>query len=186
MNSTLKKAISLLEQGKVMLYPTDTVWGIGGNAFSKKVADKIAEIKNREAGKGFIVLMKDLESVALVVTAIPQKVEEILNEAEHPTTVIYPLKDERLQHLASDENTIAIRIPKEGFVKEFLKECSFPLISTSANRKGGNAPQSFVDIDDEIFNEIDITVGAQHEVLCPTEPSHIIKVNDDGSLERLR
>jgi len=186
MNSTLKKAVTLLEQGKVMLYPTDTVWGIGGNAFSKKVATKIAEIKNRDAGKGFIILMKDLESVANVVDSIPEKIKQLLNDAKHPTTVIYPLKDVRLQHLASEENTIAIRIPKEGFVKDFLEECSFPLISTSANKAGKNAPQSFVDIDDAIFNEIDITVGAQYEVLCPTEPSHIVKVNDDGSLERLR
>jgi len=186
MNSTLKSAIKLIEQGKTILYPTDTVWGLGGNAYLSRVAERICTIKERAPEKGFIVLMKDMDAVREAVLKVPAEVEQLLTESDRPTTIIYELKDTKLAHLATEERTIAIRVPANGFVKDLLKELDFPLISTSANKSGDQAPARFEEIEDAIFDAVDMTLGAQFDSNIAEEPSRILKVEEDGSFSVIR
>lgn len=187
-SSILQKTIQCLNKEGCLLYPTDTVWGLGGNALSKHVFDKINTIKNRPAHKAYIVLIKSLEAMVPYVHFNKTEIEALLAKAEKPTTIIYPLKNKILQHLAAEDNTIAIRIPQHGFVKSLIQAIDFPIISTSANLSGTPSPVHFHDISKDIKKQVDYMVpySAVEESRDLKEPSAILKIEPSGDISTIR
>jgi len=187
-SNVFQKAIHCLNQEGSILYPTDTIWGLGGNALSKVVFHKINTIKNRPSQKSYIVLLKDFQSLETYVQVDLNKIKAILTQTENPTTIIYPLKDKTLKHLAAEDNTIAIRIPQQGFVKELLNLIEFPLISTSANISGESNPATFQEITETVKQQVDFIVpnSLANNTNNKPKPSTILKVEASGEITTIR
>jgi len=184
----LQKTINCLNEEGTILYPTDTIWGLGANALSKTAVQKINLIKNRPAEKSYILLMKNVEVIEQFCAFDPQQIQAILDKAERPTTVIYPLNDERFHHITASDNTIAIRIPKTGFVKYLVEAIDYPLISTSANISGSTTPKNFDEVDEQLKNQVDFIVPYPlgNNENASTMPSTILKITDTGDIITLR
>ncbi len=186
--SILQKSISYLNKNGTLLYPTDTVWGLGGKALSKTVFDKINTIKNRPADKSYIVLMNGLDQVKAYADFDRNQIENLLAETEKPTTIIYPLKNNALLHLAAADHTLAIRIPQRGFAKALVNSIDYPIISTSANLSGELNPTSFNEISVQIKNQVDYIVPycLLEEDKTNVKPSTILKIEPTGDISTIR
>lgn len=187
-SNIFQRTIHCLNQEGSILYPTDTIWGLGGNALSKAVFHKINTIKKRPTSKSYIVLMKNLQTITTYVQADLNKIKSILSQTKNPTTIIYSLKNKTLQHLAAEDNTIAIRIPLRGFAKELLSLIDFPLISTSANISGASNPSTFHEITETVKQQVDYIVpnSAANNTTKKPKPSTILKVEASGEIITIR
>ena len=180
----IDKVLTALENKQTILYPTDTVWGIGGDATSKQVVEKIYALKQRADHKALIVLVKDIEMLSKYVQEIPEQVFAFLEE-ERPTTVVYPKGIQMATNLLGEDGSIGIRIPKHPFCQELLASFDKPIISTSANVSGNETPKNFDSIDSKILEGVDYIVPLQ-KVTNRGQPSRVIKINVDGTVQILR
>ncbi|MDC1030884.1 L-threonylcarbamoyladenylate synthase [Flavobacteriaceae bacterium] len=180
----IDKVLTALENKQTILYPTDTVWGIGGDATSKQVVEKIYALKQRADHKALIVLVKDIEMLSKYVQEIPEQVFAFLEE-ERPTTVVYPKGIQMATNLLGEDGSIGIRIPKHPFCQELLSSFDKPIISTSANVSGNETPKNFDSIDSKILEGVDYIVPLQ-KVTNHSQPSRVIKINVDGTVQILR
>lgn len=180
----IDKVLTALENKQTILYPTDTVWGIGGDATSKQVVEKIYALKQRADHKALIVLVKDIEMLSKYVQEIPEQVFAFLEE-ERPTTVVYPKGIQMATNLLGEDGSIGIRIPKHPFCQELLTSFDKPIISTSANVSGNETPKNFDSIDSKILEGVDYIVPLQ-KVTNQSQPSRVIKINVDGTVQILR
>lgn len=185
-NTIVKQAANHLKNGEVILCPTDTIWGLSCNALMPNAIEKIDTIKKRPATKSYIVLINNFETLSKYVRVNETQIKALLNKNKKPITIIYSLKNSLLQHLAHSDNTLAIRIPKLGFMPELLKEIGFPIVSTSANINGETAPVIFNDISSLVRNEVDYIVPTIMDSGGGAKASTIIKLNDDGSINTIR
>lgn len=185
MNNDIKKVGSLLQQGKVILYPTDTIYGIGCDATNNKAVEKVFEIKNRPKEKSLIVLVSDIEMLKKYVD-INTEIENLVRSLDVPTTVIYSNPKHLAKNAVNADNTIAIRIPEHTFCKALIKEFGKPLISTSANLSGERSPLSFNDISSVIKDKVDLIVDEKYDTSTYKQPSRLIKIKKDFSVEYLR
>ncbi|MBR1627145.1 MAG: Sua5/YciO/YrdC/YwlC family protein [Bacteroidales bacterium] len=155
----------ILKQGKVLIYPTDTIWGIGCSALNVAAIERVKAIKGRDNTKSLIVLVKDIEMLGNYVQYIPQCAIDLINSAKEPTTVIYPkAKNLPVENLSFNES-IGIRIPKNDYLQKLFEEIDFPIVSTSANFSGKPSPRGFGDIDEEFLKKADYVskYGRQEE-----------------------
>ena len=180
----IDKVLTALENKQTILYPTDTVWGIGGDATSKQVVEKIYTLKQRADHKALIVLVKDIEMLSKYVQEIPEQAFAFLEE-ERPTTVVYPKGIQMATNLLGEDGSIGIRIPKHPFCQELLTSFDKPIISTSANVSGNETPKNFDSIDSKILEGVDYIVPLQ-KVTNQSQPSRVIKINVDGTVQILR
>ena len=180
----IDKVLTALENKQTILYPTDTVWGIGGDATSKQVVEKIYALKQRADHKALIVLVKDIEMLSKYVQEIPEQVFAFLEE-ERPTTVVYPKGIQMATNLLGEDGSIGIRIPKHPFCQELLASFDKPIISTSANVSGNETPKNFDSIDSKILEGVDYIVHLQQETK-PNPPSRVIKIVTNGEVNILR
>ena len=172
--------------GGVILYPTDTVWGIGGDATNPKVIKKIDKIKKRDAGKSYLILVNDYKMLQNYVEEIPLQVWEILEKAIRPTTVIFPNPKNLPVELLAEDGSIAIRVVKKGFAQDLIKSIGKPLISTSANLTGSPTPLKFSDIDERILQNVDYVVNLHRNTSSTDKPSRIIKWSEENGVEIIR
>lgn len=182
----IEQAANHLKKGEIILSPTDTIWGLSCNALLQESIEKIDSIKNRPANKSYIVLIKDIETLKDYVTVNEEKVKALLKDIQKPTTIIYPVKNKLLQHLAHSDNTLAIRIPQKGFIAALLQQINFPIVSTSANLSGEVAPVSFSAINSAVRNTVDYIVPAVMDTEGGSKSSSIIKILDDGEVSIIR
>lgn len=180
----VKQTLSFLEQGKIILYPTDTVWGIGGDATRPDVVQRIYALKKRADAKALIALVGSKEMLQDYINPIPPQVLPYL-ESEQPTTIIYNHPKGLANNMLSEEQTVGLRLPKHPFLTPLLAAFGKAIISTSANMSGYATPQSFAEIDPEILEGVDYVVPLEQEKISG-KPSRIIKVSPEGSLEILR
>ena len=180
----IDKVLTALENKQTILYPTDTVWGIGGDVTSKQVVEKIYTLKQRADHKAFIVLVKDIEMLSKYVQEIPEQAFAFLEE-ERPTTIVYPKGIQMATNLLGENGSIGIRIPKHPFCQELLTSFDKPIISTSANVSGNETPKNFDSIDSKILEGVDYIVPLQ-KVTNQSQPSRVIKINVDGTVQILR
>ena len=180
----IDKVLTALENKQTILYPTDTVWGIGGDATSKQVVEKIYTLKQRADHKALIVLVKDIEMLSKYVQEIPEQAFAFLEE-ERPTTVVYPKGIQMATNLLGEDGSIGIRIPKHPFCQELLTSFDKPIISTSANVSGNETPKNFDSIDSKILEGVDYIVPLQ-KITNQSQPSRVIKINVDGTVQILR
>lgn len=180
----VEETVAALRENKVILYPTDTVWGIGGDATAPDVVKKIYTLKNREDHKALIVLVNSIEMLKSYVGVIPEKAFSYIN-CESPTTLIYPKGIGFASNLLGPDLSIGIRIPNDPFCKKLIASFGKPLISTSANISGSPTPESFADISTEILDGVDYIVPLRKETNSK-KPSRVIKIDSKGEIHILR
>ncbi len=186
MNDEVNKALEVINKGGVILYPTDTIWGLGCDATNEDAIAKIYKIKDRAESKSLIVLLPDAKSIFKYVGNPHPNIVEILQSFDRPTTVVYEQALGLPNNLINADGSIAIRIVNDDFCKMLLKRLKKPLVSTSANISGMPTATSFNEISSAIKNSVDYIVQHRQEEEKPAIASQIVKINDDGSLVFLR
>ncbi|HUN17705.1 MAG TPA: L-threonylcarbamoyladenylate synthase [Saprospiraceae bacterium] len=181
----LKNCIQALELGQTILYPTDTIWGIGGDALNPLVYEKIFQIKARPATKSFILLVDSIEMLYQYVDKIHPRIDLLLSLYDKPLTIVYQ-NIKSLPDAAILNNTVAMRICKDPFCNSLIKTFGRPIISTSANISGQKPAHSYNQISSDIKSQIDYIVKHRQSENISSGPSALAKYNDDGELEFLR
>ncbi|REH48841.1 L-threonylcarbamoyladenylate synthase [Tenacibaculum gallaicum] len=174
----LNKILDNLQQGNIVLYPTDTVWGLGCDATNEEAVKKIYKLKNREESKSLIILVDSIEMLQNHVESIPEKALETLRTSVKPTTIIYNNPKRLATNTIASDNTIAIRIPKDEFCIQLIKEFGKPIVSTSANVSGEPTPKSFSEISEAILKNVDYVVDLHQEKIAE-KSSTILKIEGD-------
>jgi len=185
MNQIINKSLEILCNGKTILYPTDTVWGIGCDATDDKAVEKIYKLKQRSESKSLIILVNSWEMLLNYVDMIPEKVSCILTGSSKPTTVIYNNPKGLAGNVIANDNTVAIRIVNNGFAHELIQQFGKPIVSTSANISGEPNPKSFEEINPSLLDSVDYIVNLPLENKSGIA-SQIVKVHNDGKIEFLR
>jgi L-threonylcarbamoyladenylate synthase len=182
----IQECLTVLHNGGLILYPTDTVWGIGCDATNEEAVAKICALKKRDDKKSMIVLLADERDILQYVTQPDPKVSDYIKGISKPTTVIYDGAIGLAENLVPDDGSIGIRIVNEPFCRHLIKRFRKPIVSTSANISGYPPPAVFEDIDIAIKSGVDYIVQYRQDDITPTAPSAIIKWNADGSLHIIR
>ncbi|MEM5564262.1 L-threonylcarbamoyladenylate synthase [Psychroserpens sp. AS72] len=185
MNEIIQEALTVLKQGGLILYPTDTVWGIGCDATNYEAVKKIYKLKQRKDSQALICLVNNYSMLERHVDNVPNMAYTILDIAVKPTTIIYDDPAGVAENLIAGDNTLAIRVIKNTFCEKLIRYLKRPLVSTSANISGKPSPKSFKEISDEIIKGVDYVVNLQNEKSM-SKPSTIIKLGNDGMVKIIR
>jgi L-threonylcarbamoyladenylate synthase len=176
------QVIKLLKEGKIILYPTDTVWGIGCLVSHPDSIERIFQIKKRDRGKSTILLVDSIQMLKKYITSIHPKVETLMGFHNRPLTVIYPQSRNLDQSIPAEDGSIAIRVCEDPFCKMLIQGVQMPIISTSANIANQPSPGSFSEISSEILSAVDYVVRYRQLDKTPHEPSVIVTYDSDGEL----
>ena len=179
-------SLAILQAGGLILYPTDTIWGIGCDATNPEAVKKVFTLKQRAETKTMIVLMADERDVLKYTSAPDLRVFDFLRTVQKPTTVIYEGPVGLADNLTGPDGTIAIRLVEDPFCRHLIKRLRKPIVSTSANISGQPSPAFFAAIGDEIRNGVDGVVQYRQLDTSPRQPSAIVKWNRDGSVTVIR
>lgn len=182
----IEAALAVLNRGGLILYPTDTIWGIGCDATNAEAVARVYALKRREAAKSLIVLMADERDIVKYTSAADLRVFDFLKTVHKPTTVIYDGAIGFASNLVNEDGTIAIRLVDDVFCKHLIKRFRKPLVSTSANISGGPSPAFYRDIDVRVVAGVDYVVEHRRDDVEPKEPSAIVKWNKDGTVTVIR
>ncbi|MDR1172731.1 MAG: threonylcarbamoyl-AMP synthase [Bacteroidales bacterium] len=182
----IEKSLEILNRGGVILYPTDTVWGIGCDATNSAAVDRIYAIKRRNGARSMLTLVDDPDMLAGYVEKAPGIAIRLDAEAVQPLSIIYPKARNLASNLIADDGSIGIRMVKEPFCRQLIKAFGKPVVSTSANISGEPAPGIFDEISGEIRAAVDYIVRWRQNDRQPATASSIIKLNTDGSYHVLR
>jgi L-threonylcarbamoyladenylate synthase len=185
MKEEIENALLILKKGGLILYPTDTVWGIGCDATNPDAVDKVFKLKQRSDEKSLICLVHDFKMLNEYVENVPEVAYDILKYAKKPTTIIYDDPIRVAENIIAEDNSLAIRVTKDEFCKKLIQRFRRPLVSTSANISGEKTPQSYAEIDPLILEGVDYVVNLHHEKKSG-KPSAIIKLKNDGSVKVIR
>ena len=198
MNEAIQKALEVLRSGGVILYPTDTVWGIGCDATDPEAVAKIYAIKNREDSKSLVLLASDMDMICRYVREVPEMAVQLVEVNDKPMTIIYPgaisgdkgnMKADRRAlafNTVAEDGTVGIRIPMMDFCQQLVAKLGRPLVSTSANISGEPTPKKFAEISEPIRSAVDHIVDPSLERGATGQSSSIIKVGLDYSIEIIR
>lgn len=184
-NEEIHKAYEVIKEGGIILYPTDTVWGIGCDATNPEAVAKIYKLKQRAETQSMIVLMNGEKMMYNVFKDIPEVAWQIMDLSEKPTTIILDKPRNVAPNIIAPDNTLGIRIVKEPFCFKLMEKMRKPLVSTSANISGQPTPKSFKEISPEIVNGVDYVVNLHHEKIAG-KPSTIIKLTNDSQVKVIR
>ncbi|MEI6679251.1 MAG: L-threonylcarbamoyladenylate synthase [Mariniphaga sp.] len=180
------KAIEVLRSGGVILYPTDTIWGLGCDATNPAAVKRIYEIKQREDAKSMLILMENPNLLNSYIAEVPEIAWDLIDVAESPLTIIYPGAKNLAHNLLANDGSVGIRITNEAFTQQLIQRFRKPVVSTSANISGQKSPLNFVEISDEIKKSVDYTVNYRQDDLSRSNPSGIIKLGVGGQIEIIR
>jgi L-threonylcarbamoyladenylate synthase len=179
-------ALEALRRGEVILYPTDTIWGLGCDATNPIAIQKIYNIKQRPETKSMIILVADERDILQYVAAPDPAVFDFIQEQKKPTTIIFENAIGLPDNLVSSDGSIAMRLVKDPFCRHLIKRLKKPIVSTSANISGQPAPPHFAAISDEIKLQADHIVQWRQQEATPAQPSQIIKWNANGTPDIIR
>lgn len=182
----IQNAIKVLKEGGVILYPTDTVWGIGCDATNEKAVARVYEIKHRDDSKAMICLVDSDSRLQRYVRNVPNVAWDIMDLATKPITIILDRAVNLAPNLIAADGSIAMRITHEEFSKELCYRFQKPLVSTSANVSGEPPAQNYADISQEILDAVDYVCFSRRQEHKPHTPSSIIKLSEDGVVEIIR
>ena len=202
----INKALEVLRSGGVILYPTDTVWGIGCDATDPEAVAKVYAIKNREDSKSLVLLASDMDMICRYVKEVPEMAVQLVEVNDKPMTIIYPdavsgpapvsdpaeirmpKADRRCLafNTVAEDGTVGIRIPMMDFCQQLVSKLGRPLVSTSANISGESTPKKFAEISSQIKDAVDHIVDPSLERGSTGHASSIIKVGLDYSIEIIR
>ena len=193
----IAEALEVLKKGEVILYPTDTVWGLGCDATDPEAVEKIYRIKNRPDSKSLVLLASDLDMVARYVKAIPEMAVQLVEVNDRPMTIIYPdaiaaaagepADRHCLAHnVVAEDGSVGIRIPMMDFCVELVRRLGRPIVSTSANISGEPTPKKWSEISAAVKDAVDYTVDPSLESGATGQSSSIIKVGLDSTIQIIR
>ncbi|QZT35610.1 threonylcarbamoyl-AMP synthase [Halosquirtibacter xylanolyticus] len=182
----INKAIEVIKAGGIILYPTDTVWGIGCDATNEEAVRKIYELKKRADSKSMLVLMENPGLIDRYVDQMPEVAWELIEVSDKPLTIIYPNAKNLAANLIPEEKTVGIRITSEKFTSDLIRRMRKPLVSTSANISGEPTPANFDEISDEIKSGVDYVVQYRQDDTEKKQSSSIILLGAGGQIEILR
>ncbi len=182
----IKKAIEVLKAGGVILYPTDTVWGIGCDATNPEAVKKVYEIKRREDSKALICLVDSEARLSRYVRKVANVTWDMIEMSERPLTVIFDHVSGLAPNLLAEDGSAGIRITREQFSKELCYRFQKPIVSTSANISGEPTARTFDEISDEIKQAVDYVVHYSQQCKEKHKPSSIIKMSEDGQFTIIR
>jgi len=184
--SEIQSCIAALKRGHVVLYPSDTIWGLGCDMTNESAVERVYEIKKRDRSKPFILLVNSIEMLKKYIVFIHPRVETLLTHHTKPLTIIYEASAEVPSYLLNKERTIGIRVTHDPFCSGVIDVMGQALISTSANVAGEEAPQSFEEVSKVVKDMTDHTVDAVLDKPHPQLPSVIATFNKKGELDFLR
>ncbi len=185
-NEEIKKAVEVMRNGGVILYPTDTIWGIGCDATNEEAVKKVYEIKKRADSKALICLVDSEAKIDFYVKDVPPVAWDLIELSTKPLTVIYDGARNLAPNLLAEDGSVGIRVTNEEFSKQLCFRFRKAVVSTSANISGEPSPKSFADISDEIKNAVDYIVGVRQNEKGGAKPSSIIKLGAGGVVQVIR
>lgn len=186
MNEDIKQAFEVLIRGGLILYPTDTIWGIGCDATNEEAVRKVYELKKRTDSKALITLLDSPAKLNYYIEEIPDVAWDLIDLSDKPLTIIYDGARNVAHNLIAEDGSLAIRITKEVFSQALCRRFRKALVSTSANISGQPSPKCFADISEEIKNGVDYIVKFRQEEKCNPKPSSIIKLGVSGKINIIR
>ncbi len=197
MKEEIQKAVEVLRKGGVILYPTDTVWGIGCDATDPEAVAKVYEIKKRQDSKSLVLLASDMDMVCRYVREVPEMAVQLVEVNDRPMTIIYPgavagspgdkaSKGCLAYNTVAEDGSVGIRVPMMDFCTQLVSRLGRPLVSTSANISGEATPKKFAEISEDIRSAVDHIVDPSLEKGATGQSSSIIKVGLDYSIEIIR
>ena len=184
--SEIEAAVKVLKDGGVILYPTDTIWGIGCDATNADAGARVYELKQRSESKSLVTLVSDADMIGRYVKEIPETAINLIEVNEKPMTVIYPGAMGLAENVIAEDGSVGIRIPKSDFCVQLIRKLHKPIVSTSANISGQPAPASYEEIPVEIIEGVDYVVDPYLEEGSTGEASQIIKVGLHNEIEIIR
>ncbi|MBW8683267.1 L-threonylcarbamoyladenylate synthase [Chitinophaga rhizophila] len=179
-------SLQVLRSGGLILYPTDTIWGIGCDATDEEAVKKVFALKQRPEAKSLVILLADVKDLLKYVAHPSPDIADVLAGFDRPTTVIYEGALDLAPNVINSDGTVAIRIVKDTFCRHLIKRLRKPLVSTSANISGQPSPATFADVSMAIRNGVDHVVGYRQDDTTPAQASRIIRLRKDGSIEVIR
>ena len=182
----IRKAVEVLRKGGVILYPTDTVWGIGCDATNSEAVKRVYDIKQRDDSKALICLVDSDARLQRYIRKVPDVAWQLLDCCDKPTTVILDGAVNLAENLIAEDGSVGIRITQEPFSKELCFRFQKALVSTSANISGEPAAQNYPDIDPKIIEAVDYVCWSRRQEHKPHKPSSIIKLTEDGKVTIIR
>lgn len=182
----IKNAVEVLKRGGVILYPTDTVWGIGCDATNAEAVQRIYDIKRRADSKALIVLLGNTNDLYRYVDDVPDIAMELLDVSVRPTTVIYDRGINMANNVVAEDGSVAIRVTSDPFCQQLCRNLRRPLVSTSANISGEPTPATFRLINQEIVKAVDYVVEHRRDDDSRKKPSIIIKISNNSTFKIIR
>ena len=176
------KAFEILRKGGIILYPTDTIWGIGCDATNAEAVNKIYQIKQREDSKSMLVLIDKVGRIPSYITEMPDLAWDLVELSEKPLTIIYPNAKNLAKNLIAPDGSIGIRVANHEFCSKLIGRFGKPIVSTSANISGKPSPKSFYDIDEKIKENVDYIVSDEFDHPVSDKPSGIIMLGINGEI----
>ncbi|SNR71289.1 L-threonylcarbamoyladenylate synthase [Maribacter sedimenticola] len=185
MTEEINKCIEVLENGGLILYPTDTVWGIGCDATNAEAVKKVYALKERDDSKALICLVANDAMLEKHVEKVPELAYDIIDLATKPTTIIYDRPRGVAKNLIAPDNTLAIRVATDKFCQYLIGKFKRPIVSTSANISGHPTPKSFQNIEEAILKGVDYVVNL-HREKQNSSSSSIIRLSNDNTVKIIR
>jgi L-threonylcarbamoyladenylate synthase len=182
----ITQCVNTLNNGGLILYPTDTVWGIGCDATNAEAVKRVYQLKQRDDSKALIVLIDNADHIDHYVVDVPAIARELIDVAVKPLTIIYEGAYNLAPNLLGDEDSVGIRIPNDEFCHQLCARFGKPIVSTSANVSGKPTAKTFADIDPAIVNGVDYAVEYRRDDTTPHHPSNIILLSRDGTFKIIR
>lgn len=182
----IKAALAVLQKGGVILYPTDTIWGLGCDAGNEEAVKRIYNIKNRIDSKSMLVLMENAALLERYVLEVPEVAYDLIELSEKPLTIIYDGAKNLAKNLIAEDGSIGIRLTTEDFSSDLIRRFKRPIVSTSANISGKPSPACFDEIEQEIIDAVDYVVKYRQDDVQKAVPSGIIKLGRGGEIKIIR
>ncbi len=182
----INRTLAYLKAGKIILYPTDTIWGIGCDATNQQAVDRIYRLKNRVETKSMIILLDDEQKLPLYVKEVPGITGDLLKSINSPLTVIFSHAKGLAKNVIAADGSIAIRVTRDPFCRELIKMFGKPIVSTSANISGSEDPITFKQIPQVIMKGVDYVVDHHRDRVMKTRASRIIRLKSNGEFSIIR
>jgi L-threonylcarbamoyladenylate synthase len=182
----VKKAFEIVQQGGIILYPTDTIWGIGCDASNTEAIEKIFALKQRAQEKSMIILLDTENKLESYVKDVPAIAYDLIEFAENPLTLVMPGAKNISPALIAGDGSVGVRVSKHPFCQQLIQRLRKPLVSTSANISGHPSPQNFMQISAEIIEGVDYVVDIDQQDVSVKKPSTIMRLDPSGMFEFIR
>ena len=182
----VNKAYEIIKDGGIILYPTDTIWGLGCDATNAEAVEKIIKLKGRSQDKSLIILLDSENKIESYVSDVPEIVYELIEYAENPLTIVFSNAKNLAENVINQDKSIGIRVAKHPFCQQLIQRLRKPIVSTSANISGEKSPKYFSQISEEIINGVDLVIDFEQDDVTEKTPSTIMKLEANGCFTFIR